>query len=182
MKGHCTPNPRTNILKSCLQLKQNKHSGIPKGNSGKVELRMSRGGVQLTTACTQVTRKRMYELMQEHCSHLHPQNTQTPDFQSCHTASDLALRHGKMEVNNHYNCQDPSVTNYTCRQLEWRCPLLVAEGCQGGLVSVNDLRLHQRRLQRQVWGSALFQFQRNKVNNCTGICWVLGTLPHRKGV
>lgn len=27
----------------------------------------------------------------------------------------------------------------------------------------------------------LFQFQRNKVNNCTGICSVLGILPYRKG-
>lgn len=28
----------------------------------------------------------------------------------------------------------------------------------------------------------LIQFQRNKVNNCTGICSVLGILPYRKGV
>lgn len=27
----------------------------------------------------------------------------------------------------------------------------------------------------------LFRFQRNKVNNCTGICSVLGILPYRKG-
>lgn len=53
--------------------------------------------------------------------------------------------------------------------------------CQWRLFRVNQPGCIKGGCRGRCRAVQLFQLQRNKVNNCTGVCWVLGSLPYRKG-
>lgn len=53
--------------------------------------------------------------------------------------------------------------------------------CQRRLFRVNQPGCIKGGCKGRCRAVQLFQLQRNKVNNCTGVCWVLGSLPYRKG-
>lgn len=127
-------------------------------------------------------------------------------------AFDDAFRHRKLHyiLYKNYNCQDNSITNKEklllligkkwtfrhCIGLLAKLQTMLVYNWNKNSVFCIQLRCVREnyfivnKLKGQIKESCkgrctpveLFQFQRNKVNNFTGICSVLGILPYRKGV